>query len=100
MRFTSVIFISFVILLVACRKTYVSEGTVFSKHNIPVPNVRVNLEIYQDGNGNATTDANGNYRVSMTGPSKPKDKLELTVSCDSGSAHIYWPSSHQDVHLQ
>lgn len=77
--------------LCSCKKTEVT-GIVYSKHNIPVPNVDV--KIYWNIGGDtkpegtiSTTDNQGRYNLSF----KSKSGRAYTVSCESDSGKIWEP---------
>lgn len=44
-----------ILCFVACGKTTQVEGTVYSKHNIPVPNSKIVLQIYTTASSYPTT---------------------------------------------
>ncbi|HWY12144.1 MAG TPA: carboxypeptidase-like regulatory domain-containing protein [Bacteroidia bacterium] len=77
-------------LLMSCTKPFNCSGTVYSSHGVPMPNVRVYLNIFTTSSDYPTltnqcyTDANGFYVFSDK--VRKKAYLTITCRCDSGYA--------------
>jgi hypothetical protein len=77
---------------VGCSKVVECEGTVFSKHGYPVPNVRVSLLVYTSGKDaalpdpfHATTDNNGHFMFLE----KVNNNRSFGLNCDNDSGTFY-----------
>lgn len=97
------------IALVSCQKDIDVAGTVFSKHNNPVPNATVHIDVYKESNypdhsvANATSDQNGNFKISCGNQGK-NWSYKLSCSSDSGSVYtdnnLKSGSNTIDIHLK
>lgn len=77
---------------VGCNKKVDCEGTVYSKHGFPVPNVRVSLLVYTSGKDAAlpnpfhvTTDNNGHFIFSEN----VNKNRYFGLNCDNDSGTFY-----------
>ena len=77
---------------VSCMKKVNCEGTVYSKHGFPVPNVRVSLMVYTTGSDealpkpfHATTDNNGHFMFSE----RVNKNRSFGLNCDNDSGYFY-----------
>ena len=91
MRTTLILTILLTSLLLACGKNTQVKGIVYSKHNIPVPNVSVGWEEYRESNypekmteTSTKTNNKGEYVFSFSGGRK-KFLYKVRCVCDSGS---------------
>lgn len=100
----------FVICIIAsCIKHTNVEGVVYSKHNIPVPNTKINLAKYGMSSypvsktyNIAVTDNNGAYHFSFT--ANKTQKYFYRVQCDNDSGFCasevtLGQSNKEDLHL-
>ncbi|MCD6016891.1 MAG: hypothetical protein K0S53_12 [Bacteroidetes bacterium] len=103
----SVYFLFLCILLSACQKNVSSTGTVYSKHNYPVPNVTVVLSEYTSGKDASlaykTTQTDNNGRFMFNYSTAKNRYFSLDVLCDSGWSHKQpldrEQLKHIDLHL-
>ncbi len=79
--------------LVSCSKTTQVEGTVYSKHNIPVPDAKIVLLIYTTASSYATTtknqtstDNSGHYSFEFKANTINK-RYRYKIDCNSDSGH-------------
>ncbi len=79
------------LFLFACQKKVISEGTVYSKYKIPLPNVTVVLSEYTTGkdaplkHSSTQTDADGKFRFNFF--TAKNRYFSLDVSSNSGWTH-------------
>ena len=81
--------------LFACNKTTQVEGTVYSKHNIPVSDAKIVLYIYTTASSYATsmqnktsTDNSGHYSFEFKANTLNK-KYRYKINCKSDSGDTY-----------
>jgi hypothetical protein len=91
----SLIYITLILCLAACGKTTQVEGTVYSKHNIPVPNAKIVLHIYTTASSYPTstqnkpeTDGAGHYSFEFKA-NKLNKKYRYKIVCYSDSGNSY-----------
>ena len=79
-------------IVTACRKKTEVTGVVYSKNNIPVPNVQVECRYYKESSypegvvSTVTTNSNGEFQIQFKAQ---KLKHEIKCFCDSGYATSY-----------
>lgn len=90
---------SIVIILcfISCGKSTQVEGTVYSKHNVPIPNTRINLQIYTTASSyptttksQAETDNFGHYSFEFKANNISKRyryKVSCSATSDSGQSY-------------
>jgi len=65
------LFIIFLLAFISCGKAVDIEGVVLSKHNVPVSNVSIRLQLFKGSDypeyetDLVKTDAQGNYKIHM-----------------------------------
>jgi hypothetical protein len=100
------IFILTSIFISSCRKKTTVTGVVYSKHNIPVPNVAVESRYYKESNypeGHAsatTTNERGEFKLEFNARNL---KHDIKCFCDSGYQISYineGTTNNIDLHLE
>jgi hypothetical protein len=91
------------LLLTSCGKKTQVKGVVYSRHNIPVPNVSIDLDAYgsssdpeSSNKAIATTNSNGEYQFEFKGKKVHGKKVSYFAVCnsDSGSFGPDWNNSN------
>jgi hypothetical protein len=92
MKPTSYLFILLACLFISCGKKTQVSGTVYSKHNVPVPNVQIAYEEHIDGKALNSyedvvrTNANGEYAFDLK--TNKNYVYYVRCECDSGYKRI------------
>jgi hypothetical protein len=96
------------LLFLACGKKTQVKGVVYSKNNIPVPNVSVGYHEYRESSypehsnyEAATTNDKGEYQLDFRG--RKKFRYEVFCNSDSGSKYkrvSVGATNTEDLHLQ
>lgn len=105
MKILKIIFILCLFFSIACKKPVNFQGTMYSKHNIPVPNETVNVS-WDIGNGHSIgsvkTDKQGHYLYSGN-VDKDAYNFGVHVYSDSGAYNKLLDKDHLpsivDIHL-
>jgi len=94
-------------ILFSCGKKTNISGTIYSKNNIPVPNVDVDVDIYKGSDypyntiARVKTDQDGQFKITFHFRNQRGYKLHC--HCDSGTARTWYLNrgSNQtiDLHL-
>ncbi len=108
MKTTYALTILLTCLLIACGKKTQVKGVVYSKHNIPVPNVFVAWEEYRESSypeksvwEASKTNDKGEYQFSFRG--RNKFSYHVKCFCDSGYKNIgvnLGTTNNIDLHLE
>lgn len=108
MRIFSVFLILISGVIFACGKKTQVAGIVYSKNNIPVPNVNVEYRMYKESSypestlGSVKTNENGEFKFTFW--AKKRRGYDLKCFCDSGyakqSIYQYGQTNNIDLHLQ
>ena len=103
---TLFVIVCMTVTLTACTKKSLCQGKVYSKNNIAIPNIEVEIEVYNSTvktkSYKTNTDKNGHYLMAQ---SFQKDRTyKFKCQCDSGSFHsavLQWDQlSNVDITLQ
>ena len=94
MKLHYILIILLTVFLFSCRKKTEVSGIVFSRHNIPMPNVNVGIHRYRESSypeGSdyeaAQTNDKGEYRISFRGQRKSRYEVFCNSNRDSGSVY-------------
>lgn len=108
MKLKALIIILFGFVCFSCFKKTNVQGVVYSKYNVPLPNVYVSYEGYGESSYYETktfdvakTDNNGHYQFQFT--AKKKYSYKVVCITDSGSSSrgiSYGKANKLDLHLK
>ncbi len=108
MRLHLIFAIPLVIISFSCGKKTQVSGVVYSKNNIPVPNVNVEYRMYKSSSypestlGSVRTNESGEFKFTFW--AKKRRGYDLKCFCDSGynkqSIYKYGEANTIDLHLE